>query len=578
MYKRIFLALFLVMSFVNTALAADLPVPFRITEGSRTLILDYPIKAGDVIEIDNQKSTTIGQGSVVLNKVQINKSTTARHILTTTLTQTQVNYAPNKLILTETVFTHWIDIYSVKVNGVIVFPIPDTSAPDNPTSVTATEITDRSLKLTWTAPTALDLKEVIIFRDEVEIARVPKGTNFFAETGLQPATEYVYKLISVDQIGNQSVGVITRASTYEPDTKPPGEITNISTTVYNDRIRITWKNPTDADYLEVKIYKEGVLIAVATTPATQFTDYDLQERTTYTYLFRSVDTSGNYSPGVTVTETTKGKPPKVTGVRGVAGYEQVDLNFDLSLDPDVTSYNIYQNGTKIQNTKGSTAHISSLTNGKTYQFQVSAVSTWGESDLSDPLELTPETWMVGSITNLRTVEKKSTKLKFEWDENAQAEKYLITARIKHTKTAAAGIAEYAVAVPEETKTFETTETSYELSSLSPGDVVDFSVSGYSTDYGDFGTASLSVSVPLFDAGPSTDEEIPHATDIIGSSFSLASNFWWFFLIGAAILLTPYLFKTARAAIAKKQHQGEGAESERRSTREQRRKIRLDLRR
>ena len=45
--------------------------------------------------------------------------------------------------------------------------------------------------------------------------------------------------------------------------------------------------------------------------------------------------------------------------------------------------------------------------------------------------------------------------------------------------------------------------------------------------------------------------LPNATDLVGSSWSFASNFWEFVLVGLAIILTPALFAVARSALGKK---------------------------
>lgn len=441
----------------------------------------------------------------------------------------------------------------------------DTTPAQNPMSVKVTAESSTSIRLSWVDPPESDFQKVEIYRDDQLIGEVEKGTQFFVDTGLTPSTSYTYKLVSVDENGNRSSGITITGRTYDEgaDLTPPQEISNIKTEVYNDRIKITWTNPPDLDFLEVRIFKDGQLVAVAITPATQFTDYDLEEHTTYTYLFRTVDTSGNVSPGVSITETTKGKPPQVTGLHAEPNHQQVTLSFFRSSDPEVTGYNIYQDGAKIATTTDTTYTVTGLTNGQTYTFQVSAVNQWGESVLSEPVSATPN---VQQIKNLRVIERSTKKLLFGWDYDPVAEKYIAEITVKHTLTAST--TEPGTPSPTETITMETTENQIEVTNnIMPGDEVSIAVSAFNAEIGKYGTATLNTTVPITD--------IPTANDVISSSFSLASSFWPFALLGLVLLLTPYLFSTMRQAAGKRSQLE--IDSPARLSRATNREIRLKLR-
>ncbi|MED4570987.1 hypothetical protein P9302_16105 [Brevibacillus agri] len=45
--------------------------------------------------------------------------------------------------------------------------------------------------------------------------------------------------------------------------------------------------------------------------------------------------------------------------------------------------------------------------------------------------------------------------------------------------------------------------------------------------------------------------LPTASDVVGSAWSFASNFWEFVLVGLAIVVTPALFAIARSALGKR---------------------------
>ncbi len=65
------------------------------------------------------------------------------------------------------------------------------------------------------------------------------------------------------------------------------------------------------------------------------------------------------------------------------------------------------------------------------------------------------------------------------------------------------------------------------------------------------SSAVSANAAGLDLKAPTDSGLPSATDVILSSWSFASNFWEFVLLGIAILVTPALFAIARAAIGRK---------------------------
>lgn len=89
----------------------------------------------------------------------------------------------------------------------------------------------------------------------------------------------------------------------ESDTTPPGEV-SITDAVYSDTsVTLNWENPSDPDFQNVRIYREGVLIY--TSSGTEYSDTGLLPGTTYQYTITTVDSSGNESAGVSVNITTE---------------------------------------------------------------------------------------------------------------------------------------------------------------------------------------------------------------------------------------------------------------------------------
>jgi hypothetical protein len=88
-----------------------------------------------------------------------------------------------------------------------------------------------------------------------------------------------------------------------PDDTPASEISNITNTIYSDKIVFNWNNPGDSDYASTYVYRNGVKLTSFISSGT-FTDTGLTPGSTYTYKFTTLDSSGNESNGKTITLTT----------------------------------------------------------------------------------------------------------------------------------------------------------------------------------------------------------------------------------------------------------------------------------
>lgn len=403
----------------------------------------------------------------------------------------------------------------------------DKYPPSEVSDLSTTTISDKEIEISYKNPPESDFSKVKIFRNDVLIYQSsgsPSAQMKYKDSGLSPNQTYRYKLVTVDKLGNESYGKTTVGMTAA-DTVPPSNITNLTRTVYNDRISFKWTNPTDTDFVEVRIFRDGKQVAVATTPAKQLTDYDLSENTTYTYLFRSVDRNGNSSSGVSVTETTKGRPPKADGLFGVAGNKSVSLSWlKYSESVEFTNFNIYKDGVKIGTTTDSHFEIPNLKNGTDYEFYVTGENKWGESVPSDPIVAKPEMPPLPPVSNLKTIEVKPTGIKFSWSKNDFATSYLLNIRINDLEVIQK----------------EITSTEYEVLAHK-GDKVEFSVSAASEENGTWGTAKLSEVVPNVEMiGPLDPEGMPKPKDVLTSAVSLATNFWPFLLLGLACVVAPWI--------------------------------------
>lgn len=304
---------------------------------------------------------------------------------------------------------------------------------DPVTQILTKPLSMEEIEIKWDSSSILNLDYILLYKEDELIATIPKNQNQYIVKNLIANTQYKFSLVAVDEIGARSSPVVFYEKTLVKNITPPEDIKNLKSIVTNDSIKFTWDNPLDTDFHEVRIYRDGKQIGVAVTPSNYFIDFGLQEHTTYSFVFRSINLDGLVSEGVTVTETTKGKPrTQVTGLRGSELDSKIDLNFNRHSDLSVQGYYIYQNGSKIQTVTGNKATITDLINGTYYDFQVSAFNEYGESPLSSIVKLRP--FIKLDTPKFTVLSKTESSIEIEWESIEHADDYIISVNDKEVGT------------------------------------------------------------------------------------------------------------------------------------------------
>ncbi|MFK5959150.1 MAG: endonuclease [Lutibacter sp.] len=182
---------------------------------------------------------------------------------------------------------------------------PDTEAPTAPTNVVASNITNTTVDLNWTASTDnIAVTNYEIFVDGLSYAT--SATNSATLTGLTQNTSYAITVYAKDAFGNTSAvsntANITTTNIIDVDapTVPTSLIVSNET---NTTIDVSWTASTDnmavASY---DIYVDGTYNA--TTALTSYTVTGLSASTTYTFTVLAKDTSNNSSAQSTAVNGT----------------------------------------------------------------------------------------------------------------------------------------------------------------------------------------------------------------------------------------------------------------------------------
>jgi endonuclease I/chitodextrinase len=173
---------------------------------------------------------------------------------------------------------------------------PDTQAPSAPTNLTASNITNTTADLTWTASTDdIAVTAYDIYKDGVLLAS--SSTNSYNVTGLTQNTTYNFTVYAKDAAGNTSnvSNTATFTTTNIIDTTAPSTITDLSASnTTSTSTDLSWTAATDnVGVTSYDIYKDGVLLASSTTNSYNVTG--LTASTSYSFTVYAKDAAGNTS-------------------------------------------------------------------------------------------------------------------------------------------------------------------------------------------------------------------------------------------------------------------------------------------
>ncbi|NYT17217.1 MAG: hypothetical protein GKC06_04315, partial [Methanomicrobiales archaeon] len=150
-------------------------------------------------------------------------------------------------------------------------------------------------------------------------------------------------------------GVLSINGSAVPDTTPPGSVTNLQNTTYEETgITWTWTDPDDADFAKVMVYLDGVFKANVTSGTENYTADSLTADTSYTIGTQTVDTSDNVnttwvnqtaqtSPAPSLPDTTP--PASIFNLQNIT-YEENFITWTWTdpVDADFAKVVIYLDG------------------------------------------------------------------------------------------------------------------------------------------------------------------------------------------------------------------------------------------
>jgi hypothetical protein len=237
--------------------------------------------------------------------------------------------------------------------------------------------------------------------------------DYLVTNGYMNASYWMQNINFGVEVYNTNVGTMTVSNftaSVGGGSAPPTP-TGLTATPGNAQVALAWNASSGATAYDVKRSTvSGSGYATVSSPTgTSYTNTGLTNGTTYYFVVDAKNangTSGNSSQ-VSATPSSGSAPPIPTGVSAVQGAAQITVSWSAS--SGATSYHVKRSTVSgsgyatVGSPTGTSYTNTGLTNGKTYYYVVTAVSSGGESGNSSQVSAVPCEYNFESGTQSWTV-------------------------------------------------------------------------------------------------------------------------------------------------------------------------------
>jgi fibronectin type 3 domain-containing protein len=329
----------------------------------------------------------------------VERSTLSGGPYTQVSTQTAASYVDTGLT-NGTKYYYVVSAYNSvgeSANSADVSAMPTMAMPATPTGLTATP-GNAQVSLTWTPSvnaTSYQVKRSTGSGAEAQIS-APTSTTY-TDTGLTNGTKYYYVVSAVNSGGDSADSSQASATPIAPETAPATP-SGLQATGGNAQVSLSWNATTGATSYHVKrSTSSGAETQISAPTSTSYTDAGLTNGTKYFYVVVAANSSGDSANSAEVSATPTApstSPATPTGLSATGGNGQVSLSWNASTG--ATGYDVKRSSTSggpystaVASPTATTYTDSSVTNGTSYYYVVSAVNTVGQSANSAQASATP---------------------------------------------------------------------------------------------------------------------------------------------------------------------------------------------
>src|SRR3989440_149570 len=304
----------------------------------------------------------------------------------------------------------------LRSNEASATPTAPATPPGAPQGLSASP-GDATVTLTWSAPSSnggSPITNYRIYRGTTSNGETLKTTIgnvlTYTDTTVTNGVTYYYQVSAVNNVGEgpRSNEASATPSAPPPPPTPPSAPTNLVATVGNAQVTLTWQAPASnggSPITNYRIYRAttsgGETLKATIGNLLSYSDAGVTNGVTYYYQVRAVNAAGEgpRSNEASATPTAPATPPGAPqGLGATAGDATVTLTWSAPSSnggSPITNYKIYRgtssNGETLKATIGNvlTYTDTTVTNGVTYYYQVSAVNAAGEGPRSNEASATP---------------------------------------------------------------------------------------------------------------------------------------------------------------------------------------------
>jgi fibronectin type 3 domain-containing protein len=267
-----------------------------------------------------------------------------------------------------------------------------------PTNLAAASVKGK-VNLTWTAPTgAVTYNVYRSLASGGEAGTTPIATGLatpsYTDTSAAAGTTYFYEVTAVDAGGESAL------SNEATTTTTPAAPVNLTASASGTQVSLSWSTSTGA--ASYNVYRSttsggetGTQPIATGLTSTAFSDSGLANGTTYFYVVTAVGSSGESAFSTEAHAITVAVAP--TNLAATPGNNQVSLTWNAP--SGAATFNVYRSLTSGSETSSAPLATgltsasytdTSVTNGTTYFYEVTAVNAGGESAASAEASATPQ--------------------------------------------------------------------------------------------------------------------------------------------------------------------------------------------
>ena len=299
--------------------------------------------------------------------------------------------------------------------------------PAKPTGLTGTVEHD-TVALSWDDPDDNTIKAYRILRRNkdvddpgvfhVHVGSTGSAATSYVDSDVEAETRYVYRIKARNANGLSPRSRWFNATTPaappppEPETPdPPAKPTGLTNTVTHDTVTLSWDDPDDDSITGYRILRLNraeddlgdfhVHVENTSSPATAYTDTDVEPESRYVYRIKALNDGGesprsSYTNADTAAAPAAPVPATPTNLFTASTHNQVLLNWSDPDDDSITGYRVLRGPdannltTLVDDTNSASTSYTdeSVEAETTYVYALQARNSSGDSDRSETAEVT----------------------------------------------------------------------------------------------------------------------------------------------------------------------------------------------